>query len=308
MITVSSIDYISPTPCVIALGCFDGVHRGHEAVIRRAKAVADEHSLPLAIWSFRTPPKNYFSPVPAALLTTPEEKEARMRALGANVFLSIPFDTAIASIPYEEFFEDILCRRLSARHLVCGFDFTFGAKGHGNTERLWELCQARGISLSVIPPFEMDGEAISASGIREAIEAGSMTTATRLLGRPYSITAEVVHGQHLARDLGFRTINQLLPKDKAVPRHGVYISHIEINGASHYGISNVGMRPTVNGKILCVETHIFDFSADLYGTSPTVSFLHFLRPETRFDSLDALKKQVGVDIASAHEWLNNESL
>ena len=308
MITVSSIDYISPAPCVVALGCFDGVHLGHEAVVRRARAVADDLSLPLTVWSFRTPPKNYFSPTPAPLLTTPTEKEARMRALGVDVFLSVPFDATVATIPCETFFEEILCGKLSARHLVCGFDFTFGSKGLGNPDRLSTLCAARGLALSVVPPFTLDGEAVSASGIRDAIEAGNVEQASRLLGRPYSITATVVHGQHLARDLGFRTINQLLPDGKAVPRYGVYVSRIDLDGATHYGISNVGMRPTVGGTLLCVETHIFDFSGDLYGAAPTVNFLHFLRPETKFDSLDTLIRQVGSDITTAKEWLKNSIL
>ena len=187
----------------------------------------------------------------------------------------------------------------------CGFDFTFGAKGLGNPERLSALCEARGLALSVVPPFSLDGEAVSASSIREAVENGNVELAARLLGRAYSITETVVHGQHLARDLGFRTINQILPANKAVPRYGVYVSRIEMHGESHYGISNVGMRPTVGGTLLCAETHIFDFSGDLYDTTLTVSFLHFLRPETRFDSLEQLTKQVNTDIVSAKEWLKN---
>ncbi len=298
------MDYISPSPCVVALGCFDGVHRGHEAVIRRARAIADELSLPLAVWCFRTPPKNYFLPRAVPQITSPEEKEALIGALGADVVLSIPFDAAIAAIPYEEFFEDVLCRRLSARHLVCGFDFTFGAKGLGNTDRLAALCEARGMALSVVPAFTTEGEVVSSSRIREAIEAGDTQRTHALLGRPYTITAEVVHGQHLARDLGFRTLNQLLPSDKAVPRHGVYVSRVTLDGKTYDGITNVGMRPTVGGTLLCAETHLFDFSDELYGARVTVALLHFLRPEVRFDSLDALTAQVRSDITAAREWLN----
>ena len=305
MITVSSIDYISPAPCVLALGCFDGVHRGHEAVIRRAREIADKHGLPLAVWSFQTPPKNFFVPNAVPLITTVEEKASLIEALGADVLLSIPFDKAVASIPYEEFFHEILCRRLSARHLVCGFDFTFGAKGLGNTDRLAALCHENGLSLSVVAPFGMDDEAVSSSRIREAIEAGDTEKTQNLLGRPYSITAEVIHGQHLARDLGFRTINQQIPREKAVPRHGVYVTRVAIGDKTHYGITNVGMRPTVGGTLLCSETHIFDYCEELYGTTPTISLLHFLRPETRFSSLDALVAQVNADIENAKVWLKN---
>ena len=305
MITVSSINYISPTPCVVALGCFDGVHLGHEAVIRRARDVADKHALPLSVWSFQTPPKNFFSPTPAPLLSTEKEKEARMRALGVDIFLSIPFDASVAAIPYEVFFEEILVGRLKAQHLVCGFDFTFGKNGLGNAERLAALCATHGMTLSVVPPFSLDSDTVSASGIREAIEAGALEQAGRMLGYDYSITGEVVHGQHLARDLGFRTINQLLDQKKAVPRHGVYVTRIEIGDTKYYGISNVGMRPTVGGTLLCAETHIFDFSGDLYGTHPTVAFLHFLRPEVKFDSLATLTNQIQADIISAKDWLKS---
>ena len=303
MITISSINYISPCPCVIALGCFDGVHRAHEAVIRRAREMADAHSLPLAVWSFQTPPKNLFVPNSVPLITTAEEKATLIEALGTDVFLSIPFDKDIASIPYEEFFDEILCRRLSAHHLVCGFDFTFGAKGLGNTDRLAALCDKNGLSLSVVAPVNIEQETVSSSRIREAIEAGDTQKTQNMLGRPYAITAEVVHGQHLARDLGFRTINQLIPAEKVVPRHGVYVARITLGDAVYDGITNVGMRPTVSGTLLCAETHIFDFSDELYGATPTVSLLHFLRPETRFSSLNALVAQVNTDIESAKAWL-----
>ena len=306
MITVSSINYISPCPCVVALGCFDGVHRGHEAVIRRAKEIADAHSLPLAVWSFRTPPKNFFVPNAVPLITTAEEKATLIEALGVDVFLSIPFDKNVADIPYEDFFHEILCRRLSARHIVCGFDFTFGAKGLGNAERLEALCHKNELSLSVVAPVSMADAAVSSSRIREAIEAGDTKKTQDLLGRPYAITAEVVHGQHLARDLGFRTINQLIPGEKVVPRHGVYVARIAIDNQMYYGITNIGMRPTVGGTLLCSETHIFDYSEELYGACPTVSLLHFIRPETRFASLDALVAQVNADIESAKEWLKNQ--
>lgn len=305
MITVSTIDYTSPSPCVVALGCFDGVHRGHEAVIRRARTIADEQSLPLAVWSFRTPPKNYFSPNAAPLITTVEEKENLLRSLGANIVLSVPFDEAIASMPYEEFFETILCERLCAKHIICGYDFTFGAGGRGNPERLKALCDGRGIALSIVPALVIGGEAVSSSRIREAIEAGNTAATQDLLGRAYAITAEVVHGQHLARDLGFRTINQLLPEGKAVPKYGVYVVQVAVDGASYYGIANVGMRPTVGGTILCAETHVFDFSGDLYGKTVAVSFLHFLRPETRFSSLETLTAQIARDVSTAQEWLKN---
>ena len=150
----------------------------------------------------------------------------------------------------------------------------------------------------------IDGAPVSSSRIRGAIAAGDTVAAARLLGRPYSLCATVVDGQHLARNLGFPTMNQLIPEKIAVPRYGVYVSRIRGLSEIRYGITNIGMRPTVKGTLLCAETHVFDFSGDLYGTSPEIELLKFLRPETPFPSLDALREQVNRDIAEAKKALS----
>lgn len=300
---VRSIQYQSNTPTVVALGCFDGVHLGHTAVIRAATEQAKTMGLPSLVFAFSEPPRNFFSPGSVAVITEARDKEALIDALGADLCLSVPFDRSVAELSAEEFLETILFHRLRAAHVVCGFNYSFGANGRGNVTLLEDFCRRRGIGFTACPPTLLEGQPVSSSLIRSAIAKGDMPSVRRLLGRNYSILGKVVDGQKLARNLGFPTVNQLLSDRIAVPRHGVYAT--KIHGASPtgvlFGITNVGLRPTVKGRLLCAETHIFDFSDDLYGKELSVEFLSFLRPEIPFPSLDALKEQVEKDIREARK-------
>lgn len=294
----------SALPTVCALGCFDGVHLGHAAIIAEAKAVAQKSGLLTAVWSFNEPPRNYFSGQKIKLLTSAHEKSALMCSLGVDLLISADFDASIASLSAEDFFKDILIDRLNARHLVCGFNYRFGRGGEGDTILLRSLCSEYGIALSVIPPVMLGDTTVSSSGIRHALEAGDLDMANRLLGRPYSLCEKVVDGQHLGRTLGFPTINQVFDPLKLLPPYGVYASRVCIDGAVRYGITNIGMRPTVGGTLLCAETHIFDFEGDLYGKLLTVELCVFLRPEQKFDSIDSLSSQVHADIEKAKDLLD----
>ncbi len=296
MKTFTSINITADSPSVVALGCFDGVHTGHAQVIKKARDIANEHGLPLTVWSFSEPPKNFFAPSSVPLLTDKKEKTSLMRKLGVDVFFCVPFDKTIADMRAEDFFYDLILNKLLASHVVCGFNFTFGSRGAGNTSLLGELCRSNGIGLTVLPPVILDGLTVSSSAIRDAIENGDAKLAQSLLGRPYSITERVVNGQHLARTLGFPTANQLYPENKAVLRYGVYSVRAILGRKIYRGISNVGIRPTVNGSLLCIETHILDFEGDLYEKALTVEFLDFIRPEQKFPSIDALAEQIKRDL------------
>ena len=260
--------------------------------------MAEKMRLPLAVFTFREPPKNYFLPNAVPLLTNEEEKKVQIEALGADLLYSIPFEASIASMPAEDFFARLLVEQLGAAALVCGFNYNFGKGGLGNTELLSRLCKEKGLSLTVTPPILDEGSPVSSSRIREAIAEGNVTAVRHMLGRPYAICAEVINGQRLARQLGFPTLNQPLSEKMAIPRYGVYLSRVR-QIEKGYGITNVGMRPTVGGSLLCAETHIFDFSGDLYGKTLTVELLEFLRPERPFPSVDALREQVEADIREA---------
>ena len=292
-------EYQAQGKCVCALGCFDGVHVGHAALINEAKRVANRLSLPTLVWSFSEPPKNFFLKDKVPLLTTSEEKRLQMRRIGADVFISVPFDKSISSLSAEDFFKSILQEKINASHIVCGFNYRFGKGGAGDTRLLEELCKKHGIGLSVIPAVTIGDTTVSSTEIRQALESGNVEKASALLGRPYSLRAKIVDGQRLGRRLGFPTINQSFPEGKLVVKCGVYVTKVTFGKTRRYGITNVGVRPTVDGQHLCAETNIFDFDGDLYGKTVTVEFLKFLRPEKKFSSVDELMAQVHSDIAKA---------
>lgn len=304
----SSINHRSKKPCVVALGCFDGVHIGHGQVIKAAKEKATQLNCQCAVWTFSEPPKNYFSPGAAPLITDSIEKRKLIASLGVDKLISVPFCEKTARITAEDFFYSILIDKLKAVHIVCGYDYSFGAKGMGNTSILKELCEENSIGLTILPSVCVNGIPVSSSAIRDAISNGNISEASCLLGRHYAIKAKIINGQHLARSLGFPTVNQRVPDKLLVPKHGVYVSRISIEGIKKkfYGITNVGERPTVDTEGLFVETYIFDFSGDIYGKYAKIEFLHFIREETKFDSIETLTQQVNKDIKSALHYIESQ--
>lgn len=305
MTTHTSIEYISDTKNVIALGCFDGVHAGHRKVISTAVEMAKQLSATSAVWTFDRSPKNYFSPSSAPTITSFEEKEALVEKLSVDKFICVKFGPDIFEMSPVEFFEEILIKRLKACYLVCGFNYTFGKKSVGDITLLKELCDSADIGLTVIKAVSVDGIQISSSAIRCALAEGKMELAAKMLGRPYTLSTEVFSNQRLARKLGFPTANQIFDQNKLVPKKGVYVTRIHVEGTEKYGITNVGIRPTVKDHTLCAETHIFDYTGDLYGKGIKVEFLSFLRDEKKFDSVDALSLQVHEDIEKAKNYIKN---
>ena len=288
---------------VVALGCFDGVHIGHSKIISSAVELAKEMSLESVVWSFQAPPKSFLSGQGANALTTLEEKKSLMRALGVNVFICAPFNEKIARLSPYEFFDEILVKRLNARHIFCGFNYRFGYKGGGDAELLRSLCEKAQISLTVFDEISIDNGAVSSSAIRAYLVNGEMELAERMLGRPFFLRGRVIDGQHLGRVLGFPTVNQDVPRDKMSVRSGVYLTRVKIGRTVKYGITNIGMRPTVNGTMPVCETHIFDFNGNLYGKMITVEFLRFIRGERKFDSLNELTEQIEKDVNTAKKYM-----
>ena len=301
----STINHSSGSPCVVALGCFDGVHVGHIEVIKTARKLADTLGYDCTVWTFDEPPKNYFLKRSVPLITDKAQKKELISRLGTDKLISVPFTKETAKISAEDFFDEILRKRIKAKHIVCGFDYSFGKDGKGTPELLAELCSKNNIGLSVIPPVSVSGITVSSSAIRDALADGKTEIATALLGRPYSLRTIVINGQHLARKLGFPTVNQEFPSRMLVPKYGVYVSQVTIANRrkKYFGITNVGIRPTVGGTALFAETNIFDFSDDLYGSSVKIEFLSFIREEKNFESIDALSVQVNEDIKKAKEYI-----
>lgn len=299
VIVSTELNYTQREPCVVALGCFDGVHLGHTAVINQAKEKADSLNVPLCIWSFAEPPKRFYAKETVHLLSSAKSKAEIIEMLGADVYISVKFNANIAAVTAEDFFNNILIKNLNCVAVVCGYDFTFGKGGCGNAELLSFLCKSYGIDFIPVQSVNVDGEAVSSSRIRGYILNAEIERANKLLGRPYSIVAEIIDGKHLGRNLGFPTINQRIDENLCKPANGVYLTRITLDDACYFGITNVGTQPTVCGRDIIVETNIFDISANLYGKEATVEFLKFIRPERKFNTIDELKTQVNRDIATA---------
>ena len=289
----------------VALGCFDGVHIGHSKIISETVKVARELSLTSAVWSFQAPPKSVLNEElssASSVLTPKNEKRALIRKLDVDVLICVPFDLKIAKLSPREFFVDILLKRLNAKHIFCGFNYRFGYRGSGDVSLLRSLCNEFSVSLTVFDEITVGGKTVSSSAIRAFLASGEIERAQEMLGRPFSIRGIVKDGQHLGRTLGFPTVNQELPKDKATVKNGVYLTRVRLGRTTKFGVTNIGMRPTVEGKELVCETHILNYSGNLYGKCLTVEFLKFIRPERKFNSLDELSAQVHLDMRSAIEY------
>jgi len=237
MLTYNDLEYQRSTPCVVALGCFDGVHKAHTKVIEKAVEIARSYSLPSLVWSFSEPPRKFCEARSVPVLTDSVEKERLISLLGADILVSVEFDERIASVSAEEFFFDHLISRLHATHIVCGYNFTFGAGGKGNTALLERLCKENGIGFTAIESVEIDKIAVSSSEIRKLLSLGETEKAKELLGRYYSINAVVSHGKQLGRTLGFPTINQKLG-DLSPLAFGVYFTRVSLDNKRYFGITN----------------------------------------------------------------------
>ncbi len=289
------------TPTAIALGNFDGLHRGHRAVI---EPIVDEPDAWATVVTFRPHPVEYFSGQPRALLTPLAEKQEILASWGVRQLVLLTFDRELAQLTPKEFVTEILAHRLHARRVSVGFDFCFGRERQGNATLLQQLGQALGIRVTIVPPCTLDGERISSSQVRALLLAGEPERAARLLGRPYQLIGEVVRGQSLGRQLGFPTANLQLPARKFLPRHGVYC--VEVRGEfwsqAQPGVMNLGYRPTLDGQTLTAEVHLLQWRGDLYGQTLQVALRHFLRPEQKFTSVSALQAQIQRDCQAAREY------
>lgn len=270
-----------------ALGSFDGLHLGHRQVIGNTLSAP---GLRPAVITFQQNPSVSLQKKPVPLLTTNEQKLALLKEMGVEVVYLLPFDR-IRDMEPEDFVE-ALYRVCRVRALSCGFNFRFGKSGRGDAGLLKELCREKGIELSVTPPVSVAGETVSSTRIRACLEQGDVQQAGQLLGRPFGYDFEVTHGRQLGRTWGTPTINQPFPAGYVLPRFGVYASLVEVEGQKYYGVTNIGVKPTVGSDCALSETWIPEFSGDLYGKKVPVELLDFIRPERKFDSLDQLKNEI----------------
>ena len=305
----STFDLADPLPARltgahVAIGNFDGVHRGHQAVLAAALDRARAENRPALALTFEPHPRSFFAPdKPVFRLTPPEVKARLAAALGLDGLVVATFDRALASLPAEAFVAEILVGRLGITGATIGWDFHFGRGREGTPAFLDAAGRRHGFSVDVVEPFACEGgEPVSSSRIRSALEAGDLAEAAGLLGYRWFVEGTIVGGDRRGRDLGFPTANMHLAPDCAL-RHGVYAVTIAIDGVRRDGVANWGRRPQFDDGAPVLETHVFDFSGDLYGHTAEVTFVSYLRPEAKFESVAALIAQMHLDCAEARAVL-----
>lgn len=300
-----SIDALTPKDqaAVIALGNFDGIHRGHQAVINVARAEANESGKPLALGMFNPHPTRFFKPEqPPFLLMSRKVRAEVLAGLGVKSCYEIPFDEALRNMDDEEFVEEVLHQKLGISHVVVGDDFGYGKKRCGNIETLKTHCAARGIGVTPVRPVglhKLYGK-YGSTEIRDALKNGNVFHAAHMLSRPWQVDGIVSEGAKRGRTIGFPTAN--IPfGDFIRPKHGVYCVEVRLEGETNWlpAVANTGTRPTVGGEEARIEAHIFDFDQDIYGQHVDVRFRSFIRAEMKFESFEVLKSQIAKDAAGA---------
>ena len=289
--------------CAATIGNFDGVHLGHQAVLGQLAQKASELGLPTTVIVFEPQPQEFFSPQAAVpRLTRLREKLQALRRFGVERVLCLRFNEALASMSPREFIRRILVEGLDVRYLVVGDDFRFGRGRKGDFALLQQAGWEHGFPVVPMLTFNIDDARVSSTRVRAALAAGDLAGAEKLLGRPYRMSGRVAHGDKLGRTLGIPTANVYLHR-QATPVKGVYV--VEVFGLDQEplrGVANVGTRPTVNGTRCLLEVHLFDFDREIYGRYMHVNFLHKLRDEKRFDTLDELKQFMYLDVAHARDF------
>ena len=285
--------------CGLCLGHFDGVHIGHRALIDELKRLNNRRDtkLPLGALCFTTPPTLTLQRAPTPQLTTLDQKLQLLAEAGLDFAVLYDFPR-LKDMPPDDFIRRVLMLDCNAKMLVCGFNYSFGAKGAGKPIDLEnKFATQPGRELSVVAPVTLGTHTVSSTLVRSMLQNGHPEMATQLLGRPYTLVGTVEKGNQIGRKMGLPTANLAFERDALVPLHGVYAVTVKIDNRTYTGISNIGTRPTVSrGSSVNCETFIFDYKGNLYGRSIKISFLHFLREERKFPSLDALEAQIREDI------------
>jgi len=291
---------------VLALGNFDGVHRGHQAVVRAAIDKARGHGIAARVLTFEPHPRSVLRPdVPPFRLTPAPVKEKLLRALGVDDIIALPFTPTFSNLSAEEFVAEILIKRLGVQHVVAGFDYVFGHKRGGTMKLLRQWMAPHGVSVTEVTPFRDSlGLVMSSSRTRDALQQGDLKTAAHILGRNWSITGVVQHGDQRGTAIGVPTANISLG-DYLRPKFGVYaiLARRDSGGPAWQGVANIGTRPTVDGTTETLEAHLFGFNDMIYGEEWAFELTSFIRPEQKFDNIEALRLQIMNDIEVAKKRL-----
>lgn len=285
------------TPAVVALGMFDGVHIGHRALLAAAAADAKALGAAPAVYTFANHPMDVLGGC-VRLLSSTRERNMLIRSLGIDELVSEPFTRELAMLSPEAFV-DALQARWDVRALAVGYNYTFGERGLGTPETLEAFGRARGFAVRVVPPVLYEGEPVSSTRVREAVERGDMPFAEAMLARKYTLSGKVVQNKRIGRRIGFPTANIEADPRRVIPKEGVYAAYAYVGGAAYRAVTNIGTNPTVHGDKLTIETHILDFDQDIYGADLTIAFRFFLRGETAFAGVAEMRQQIAEDVQRA---------
>ena len=286
---------------VIALGFFDGVHLGHQALLRMAKHRAEALGLPAMALSFAAHPSALITGKQIPLLSTPAERERLLRASVERVVF-LPFDRAMLLTEWDIFLDEILMKQYHAAAVVCGYDYRFGHGGQGTAQKLQVACEQRGIGCDVLPPVTLDGITVSSTHIRSLLAEGQVAQARRFLGHPYALTGTVIHGAGLGRTMGSPTANLRPDPSLLLPCRGVYITAAHTAQGQFPALTNIGCRPTVGGTDSTVESWLLGYEGSLYGQPLRLEFLEYLRPEKKFDTISALQAEIRDNAQAARAY------
>lgn len=295
--------YTADRPVALAIGNFDGLHKGHQAVLAHMHAIAAQDGLVPAVLTFEPHPRQFFAPnAPAFRLQTRRDKLAGLAGHGVAKIFALKFNAAFAGQSAEDFLEKILHTTMNTRAVITGENFSYGKGRSGDIQQLSAWGAAHGIRTEQLSPVIAEGDVCSSTAVRAALEVGDMKHAAALLGRAYSISGRVLHGEKKGRELGFPTINLALAHGLKAPRYGIYAVTAQVDGVTHAGVASFGVRPTLNPlSEPLLETYLFDFAGDLYGKRVRVLLHRHLRDEKRFDSIAALKHQMNDDARQARQ-------
>ena len=302
---IGTTDFKIPDPTVIAIGKFDGDHRGHRKILNIMRGIAAEKHLKTAVFTFATPPSKIVSGDTKPQISTNCERRKMLKNSGIDYIVEYPFTAATADMSASDFVRDILIDRMNMKAIVAGTDCSFGKNRSGNAAFLQEAAEKYGFEARIVEKEKEFDRDISSTYIREMLEKGNLELANEMLGDVYSIEGEVVGGNHIgSSEIGYPTVNLIPPKGKLLPKNGVYKTEVRISGGGEkrfQGITNVGENPSVlqdrlNHRIR-IETFLLNFNGDLYGKKVRVSFLKFIRPEKKFESLSALREQIRKDVS-----------
>ena len=299
----NTTDFLIEEPTVISLGKFDGIHRGHELLLEQLLKKKKE-GLATVIFTFDIPPKKKLEEEDVKVLTTNEEKMHMFDTFGIDYLIECPFTQEVMSMEPEDFIR-MLVSKLSVKCIVAGEDFCFGHNRRGNYKMLQRYAELLSYEAIILPKMKEDARDISSTYVREEIAAGRIEKANKLLGYSYFVSGIVEHGNRLGRTIGFPTINIIPPANKLLPDFGVYITKVTTEGESYQGVTNVGCKPTIEGKNpIGIETYILDFNQDVYGKNACVTFLKKIRNECKFPNIEALSEQMRIDVNKAKDYFS----